>query len=238
MDELETKKIINVLEYFTCTSELKEISRQGWLDWGIDKNKAEKVASHVCGTQQLAFAIWSEFDVPVNIDRVILMLAFHETDETVIGDIPRIHELRKYKADMAKIAVKSMTENLTKNSYIRDLIKEYEENTSPEAKYAKFIDKLECDLQCKIYGEEVSVDVKNQENNVSAKAPLVIKLIDEGKSFSEMWMEYGRASYNYPQEFNIISEYAEHADLHKIKDEHINKAKEEIKAYLDSVIKQ
>lgn len=236
MDDLQIEKIRKALGFYLSASELKDIPRTGWLYWGIDKNRAETVASHVTGTQQLAFAIWSEFDIPVNIDRVIAMLAFHETEETVIGDIPIVHELKTHKGEIGKIAVSSMTDNLKRKDYIRGLINEFEERKTSEAKYATFIDKLECDLQSKVYDEENLVDVHDQENNEIAKIPFYVDLIEKGKGFSGLWMEYGRTFYNYPEEFNAISEYAEHTDMHEIKDEIINKAKEEVQAYLDSLI--
>ena len=235
MERNELEKIRNVLEYYTSMNELKEIPRTGWLNWGIDENRAEKVASHVYGTQILAFAIWSEFDIPVNIDRVTAMLAHHETEEPVIGDIPLIHDLKKYKDEMGKIAVASITENMAKKNYVRDLVKEFEERQTPEAKFAKFIDKLECDLQSGLYGEEDLVDVNDQDDNESSRVPLVAKLLEEGKSFGEMWMEFGRGIYNYPKEFNDISLYAEENNMHEIKEKHLGKAKQKVKQFVDSV---
>ena len=237
MDKSELKKIKNILEYYLSIGDLKEIPRTGWLNWGIDSNRAEKVADHTLLTQHLAYAIWSEYDIPVNIDRVISMLAFHEIGEPVIGDIPLVHDLRDYKDEMENIAVNSITEHLYKRNYARDLYREFEERKTPEAKFAKFIDKLECDLQSKVYDEENLVDVNDQDSNVSSKVPLVVKLLEEGKSFGEMWMEFGRESYHYPDELNRVSEYAEYNDLHSIKNNHLGYAKKKVKDYLDSIKK-
>ena len=52
-----------------------------------------------------------------------------------------------------------------------------------------------------------------------------------------MWMEFGRIVYNYPEEFNNISEYAEVNDLHELRDNNINKGKQKVKEYLDEIIK-
>ena len=232
------ERIINVLKFYLSMTALKDVSRTGWLAWNVQRERIESVPDHVYGTQQLAYAIWSEFNVPVNIDRVILMLTFHETEEAVIDDIPLIHELRKYKSTMGKIAVASLTTGLSQKDYIRNLIKEFETRKTPEAKFAKYIDKLECDLQSKIYDEENTIDLKSQENNPSAHAALVIKLLNEGKSFSEMWMEFGRETYHYPDVFNRISEYAEVNNLHDIRNNHINKIKSKVKAYVDAVKKR
>lgn len=235
MEKIDKETVKKILEFYLSMNTLKDIPRTGWLDWSVNRDRIESVADHVYGTQQLAYVIWSEFDVPVNIDRVLAMLAFHETEEPVIGDIPLVHDLKKYKKEMGEIAVDNLVSKLSKNTYIRNLIAEFEECKTPEAKFAKYVDKLECDLQSKIYDEEDTVDVNDQENNASSKVPLVKQLLDEGKSFGEMWMEFGRNVYNYPQEFNDVSEYAEKNNLHDIRDNNVEEAKNKVKEYLNKI---
>ncbi len=225
-------RIKNTLKFYLSMNSLKDVPRTGWLDWNVKREHIESVPDHVYGTIQLAYAIWSEFEVPVNIDRVIAMLAFHETEETIFGDMPLVHELKQYKSTMGKIAVDSLTAKMTQKDYIRSLITEFEEKKTPEAKFAKYIDKLECDIQSKIYDEENTVDLNHQENNPSAHVPLVVKLLSEGRSFSEMWMEFGRDVYHYPCEFEDISKYAEKNNLHDLKNDHIGKIKSRVKAYV------
>ena len=233
MEKTKINKIKDALKFYLTMTLLKDVPRTGWLNWNVKRDRIESVADHTFGAQQLAYAIWSEFDIPVNFDRVIAMLSFHETEETVIGDIPLVHDLKKYKKEMGQVAVSSLTEPMTKKDYIRGLIAEFEECKTKEAKFAKFIDKLECDLQSKIYDEECEIDLNDQENNPSAHVELVEKLLGEGKTFSEMWMEFGRGIYNYPEEFNDISTYAEGSNLHEIRENNINESKEKVKTYLD-----
>lgn len=237
MEKTRIEKIENALKYYLSMTALKDVERTGWNDWGVKRNRIESVAEHVFGTQQLAIAIWSEFELSINIDKVITMLAVHETEEPVIGDIPLVHDLKEYKKDMGKIAVKSLTEPMTYNKYIRNLVNEFEEQKTPEAKYAKFIDKLECDIQSKLYSEENTVDLNHQETNASYNHPLVQKLLGEGKSFGEMWMEFGRNTYNYPIYFNNVSEYAEENNLHSIRENNIYNIKQEVNEYLNTVRK-
>ena len=151
MKKITVTKITKALDFYLSMTSLKEVERSGWLDWGVKRNRIESVAEHVYGTQQLAYAIWSEFDILVNIDRVIAMLAVHETEEPIIGDISLASDLRKYKKEIGKIATESILDGMKRKSYVQDLIDEFEEGKTPEAKYAKFIDKLECDIQAKLY---------------------------------------------------------------------------------------
>ena len=41
----------------------------------------------------------------------------------------------------------------------------------------------------------------------------VKKLLEEGKTWSEMWMEFGRNRYSYDENFREVSEYAEKNDI-------------------------
>jgi 5'-deoxynucleotidase YfbR-like HD superfamily hydrolase len=233
--EARERKIRNSLSFTLCMMQLNNLKKTGWTRWGI--NDPENVGSHVYSTIQLAIGIWSEFDVPVDIERVIVMLAVHETEEPVICDIPLEHDLRKYKKEIGKIAVESMTDCLNRKHYILGLIKEFEAGETKEAKFARYIDKLQYDIMAKVYDEENKVDLNNQEGNPSAKVPNVKRLLDQGKSFSETWMGYGREIFNYPDYLAEISLYAETHNLHEIISSHLEKAKGKVKRYLDSVKK-
>ena len=235
--ENKKTKIENTLIYYLIESSLKDVERTGWKDWHVKRHRLESVSDHVFATQQLAFAVWSEFDIPVNIDRVIAMLAFHETEEPVIGDLSLASDLKKYKTKMGEIAVTSVLSNMAKKDYVLSLVREFEEQKTPEAKFAKFIDKLECDITSKLYDEDSIIDLNNQENNKSSKIPLVVELLSEGKSFSQMWMGLGRRVYNYPEEFMDILQYAEDNDLHELRDEALEKSKAKVKAFLDTIVK-
>ena len=80
-------KIKTILDYYILTSKLKDVIRSGWKAWGVKRERLESVAEHIYGTCMLAVAIWSETLPEVNISEVIMMLALHETEEVIIGDI-------------------------------------------------------------------------------------------------------------------------------------------------------
>ena len=48
---------------------------------------------------------------------------------------------------------------------VEKLIDEFNSKQSDEAKFAYFCDKLECDLQSKVYDEEMCIDLSHQQNN-------------------------------------------------------------------------
>ncbi|MCF0111114.1 MAG: hypothetical protein HUJ58_04370, partial [Erysipelotrichaceae bacterium] len=78
-----------------------------------------------------------------------------------------------------------------------------------EALFAYQCDKLECDLQCKLYDEEKCVDLTKQENNDITRHPLVQQyLLEEGLSWGEMWLKFGQSMYPYDENFLAVSNYA------------------------------
>ena len=86
----------SVIEFYVLCNKLKNIVRTGWKDWGVKRERVESVAEHIYGVQMLAIAMWSEYKYPIDIAKVIMMLAIHELEEVVIGD------LTKFQIDKAQ----------------------------------------------------------------------------------------------------------------------------------------
>jgi putative hydrolase of HD superfamily len=211
------KKAKKVLEYYVLTNKLKDVIRTGWINWGVDRNRVESVAEHVYGVSQLALVMWSEYNYDVDINKVALMIAVHELEETVIGDLTQFQISREEKARIGHEAVNEILSGLNMGDKIKEMILEFDERKTKEAKFAYMCDKLECDLQCKLYDEEVCVDLDTQQNNKTFYDPNVQRLLNEGKCWSEMWMEFGRDKYDYDDNFREVSECAERNELKKSK---------------------
>ena len=69
-------------------------------------------------------------------------------------------------------------------------------------------DKLECDLQCKLYDEEGCVDLNKQDGNNTLNNKIVHELLVSGASWSEMWLKFGQQVYSYDENFRSVSNYA------------------------------
>ena len=69
-------------------------------------------------------------------------------------------------------------------------------------------DKLECDLQCKLYDEDGCVDLNKQDGNNTLNNKIVHDLLASGSSWSEMWLKFGQEIYPYDDNFRSISNYA------------------------------
>jgi 5'-deoxynucleotidase YfbR-like HD superfamily hydrolase len=91
---------------------------------------------------------------------------------------------------------------------IENIFLEFDEHKTKESQFAYQCDKLECDLQCKLYDEEhcVEIDVEKDKDNVHDNT--VMKLFEQGKSWSEMWLIFGQMRHNYDKNFMAVSNYA------------------------------
>lgn len=150
----------------------------------------------------------SEFEYDIDIMKVIYMLALHELGETIIGDLTQFQISKEEKMKIEHKAVHKILKDLLDREEIEKLYLEFDDRKTKEAVFAHFCDKLECDLQCRLYDEEECVDLNNQEGNDTVNDPTVRKYLNTGKSWSEMWLEFGQERYNYDENFKSVSEYA------------------------------
>lgn len=203
----------NVIEYYVLCNKLKDIVRTGWKDWKVKRKRIESVAEHIYGTQMLAIAIYSEYKYDIDIKKVILMLALHELEEIKIGDLIPFQITKEDKKKIGKIAVEDIVKNLNIKEDIKDLIDEFDERITKEALFAHHIDKLEANIQCKLYDEENCVDLNNQDNNKLYHIEEVQKYIESTKSWSETWIDFDKTRHNYDNNFKAILDYVKENDI-------------------------
>ena len=198
----------NVINYYVLCNKLKNVIRTGWKDWSVNKDRLESVAEHIYGTQMLAIAMKSEFEYDIDIIKVIYMLAIHELGETVIGDITEFQLSKEEKTKKEHEAVHIILNNLLDGDEIEKLFLEFDEHETPESKFAYQCDKLECDLQCKLYDLEGCVDLTKQQSCNAAENEQVQELLRTGKTWSDMWLQYDLDHIPYDDNFKSVSKYA------------------------------
>ena len=197
----------NVIKYYVLCNKLKNVIRTGWMDWKVQRDRIESVAEHIFGVQMLAIAMKSEFEYDIDIMKVIYMLAIHELGETVIGDLTQFQIDKIQKEKIEHEAVHKILSSLIDGEQIEKLFLEFDAHETPEAMFAYQCDKLECDIQCKLYDLEKCVDLSHQEGNNTTNDETVKKLLDSGKSWSDMWLEFGQSRYPYDENFLAVSNY-------------------------------
>ncbi len=211
----------NVINYYVICNKLKNVIRTGWKDWNVNRERVESVAEHIFSVQMLAIAMKSEYQYDIDILKVIFMLAIHELGETVIGDLTQFEISREEKEKKEHEAVSKILSNLIDGKQIEQLFLEFDSHKTKEAIFAYQCDKLECDLQCKLYDEEGCVDLNKQEGNDTMKNSHVQNLLQEGNNWSEMWLKFGQQVYPYDENFIAVSNYALNNNISKYKVKHI-----------------
>lgn len=167
------------------------------------------MAEHIYGVQMLAIAMALEYDYDVDLMKVIMMLAVHELEEVAIGDIIPFEMSLEEKKARGQAVVAEMLGGLQGGDKIQELFEEYYEQRTPEAKFAKWCDRLEADLQMKIYDEEGRVDLVEQDGNAMLADEEVREAAKGKNSASAIWLEYNRRKNGYDENFLAVSRYAE-----------------------------
>ena len=157
----DIKKIIDL--YFV-TNKLKTLLREGWLNWQVENTRVESIAEHIYGTLMLAVSICANTSQDIDLNKVALMLALHEVEEIIIGDIAFFDiDKQKTKKEDGKRAVEKVFENCANKQEFLSIIAEFEECETKEAKFARACDKFEADLQAYLYRNNFNYDKVNPE---------------------------------------------------------------------------
>ena len=205
----------NVINYYVLCNKLKNVIRTGWLDWNVTRDRVESIAEHIFGVQMLAIAMKSEYEYDIDLTKVIFMLAIHELGEIIIGDLTQFQITKDEKIKLEHKAVHDILDSLISGEEIEKLFLEFDEKKTSEAIFAYQCDKLECDIQSKLYDEENCVDLNNQEGNPTINNQKVQALLEKEKSWSGMWLTFGQETYNYDENFTSVSNFAKENNISK-----------------------
>lgn len=214
------KKVKNLLQFYLLATELKDKIRSGWKVWNIDRERVESIAEHIYGTCILAISIDSQFELDIDLYKVVIMLILHEIEEIKIGDLTPFDKVTKEeKRKLGKQAVEEILSTLDKKVQYIELIEEFENMQTKESIVAKMCDKLEADIQCKLYCEENCIDINKKENAHLLKDSRVQKLLQNGeKTVADLFIENDRQIYT-EKVFDEIANYIKSNDLLKLKEE-------------------
>tara|TARA_B100001146_G_scaffold119472_1_gene105011 strand:+ start:225 stop:674 length:450 start_codon:yes stop_codon:yes gene_type:complete len=120
---------------------LKDVIRAGWIRAGV-KNP-ESVAAHSWGMALLATQICPD---DLNIQRVLELCILHDIAEVHVGDItPHDNVSDEEKHRRESEAIQQMGVEAA------DAFAEYEAQESAEARFVRYLDKLDMALQAEIY---------------------------------------------------------------------------------------
>ncbi|WP_064609405.1 HD domain-containing protein [Photobacterium sp. J15] len=138
-------KLEGVLTFLRAAEQLKNTMRSAYTSEG----RQESTAEH---TWRLCLMVMMfEHDFPdIDITRLLKMCIIHDLGEAISGDIPAIEQVPgQHKALQERLDLQQLIKPLPGylQQDILSLWDEYEQASSPEAKLAKAMDKLETLLQ-------------------------------------------------------------------------------------------
>lgn len=205
----------NVIKYYMLCNTLKDVIRTGWKKWNVERERIESVAEHVFGVQQLAIAIFYEYEYTLDLKKVIMMLAVHELEEVGIGDLTQFDISEEEKQDIGHKVVHKILSEVIEAPDIENLIFEFDERKTEEALFAHLCDKLEGDIQCKIYDEENTVNIKEQLSNPIFEDEYVKTVTEnkENRTWSNLWLSVTKEKYVYDINFQNLWKYIYKNDI-------------------------
>ncbi|XP_034838458.1 5'-deoxynucleotidase HDDC2 [Maniola hyperantus] len=158
---VESKRI---LEFLELVGRLKHVKRTGWVI--CDVEDCESIAGHMYRMGMMTFLL-TEDNNPTKLDRFrcLQIALIHDLAECIVGDITPhcgvTPEEKHRREDEAMKTIAELTGMAGDRMY--DLYKEYEYQSSPEAKFAKDLDRYDMILQAFEYEKRENKPKKLEE---------------------------------------------------------------------------
>ena len=97
----------------------------------------------------------------LNAEKVLRMALVHDLGEAYVGDItPSDNVPKSDKSEREHAALKRILGKLPNGEDLLDIWLEYEQQSSPEAKFVKRIDRLELALQAAVYEHQGLIEAR------------------------------------------------------------------------------
>jgi len=142
-----------ILDFFKTAVNLKNISRQGWIN-KLSLKHPESVSDHSYSMAIMGMVI-SDLE-NYNSEKILKMILLHDLTESKIGDYTPNQISKENKIKIENNAYDEIINALPdaiKLQYAQ-IWEEYQKQESPESKIVHQIDKLEMTLQAKMYQKE------------------------------------------------------------------------------------
>ena len=189
----------SAINFYLLATKLKYKIRSGWDNkhWNIKGDRLESVAEHIYGTCILAIGLDSEFNLGIDLNKVIKMLVIHELGEVLIPDITPFDGITKEeKKQVEHVAFKEVLGSLIKTDELYALFAEFDAEKTVEAKVAHYCDKLEADIQAKVYQDMgLHHSLEKKKKNVVFTSPKAKEMLENAKTPFDIWYEWDKDIY-------------------------------------------
>ena len=194
-----------IINFYMIANKLKEKIRTGWLEIDVSSERLESVAEHIYGCLMLAIAIDSEYELNIDMYKVLKMLSLHELEETIMKDYTiRDNITKDEKKKKGKECVIKATEGMIKQEEIVTLLDEFNAHLSKESIFCYHIDKIECDFQAKIYDLKGKIKLEKMLEDLEYFGEEANIIKDKINYPSDVWIEYDKNKYKDDKIFETL----------------------------------
>ena len=211
-------KAKRIIDFYLYVNKLKYKIRTGFVEIGITKERLESVAEHIYGCLMLSIAIDSEYDLNIDMYKVLKMLTIHELDEVLKPDFTLRSGITK--EEKLKIGVESVdivASTLSSKDELISLVNEFNEGKTKEAKFCYLIDKMECDMQAKVYDLEGNFLIEKAKKDLVYYGSSAKEIEKNAKVASDYWILYDKPKFKNDKIFKLLCD-----ELLKIKSDEIS----------------
>ncbi len=151
---MNIKDLKKILKVFLTLQWAKELPRQGFIAMGFKRNEADSVAAHSFSTSLLAYFLAKQLKKEgqkIDPEKVLKMGLVHDIGETIVGDVGTFVKgmAGGVFKDIEEEGVKALVKGLDFKEEIIDLVSEYNDRKTLEARVVKAADNLDALAQAK-----------------------------------------------------------------------------------------
>ena len=151
---MKKENLKKILKVFLTLQWAKELPRQGFIALGFKRNEADSVAAHSWTTSILVYLLASEIaknGVKIDVNKAVKMALFHDMAETIVGDVGTFVKgmAQGAFAPIEEEGLKWLVNELPQKKEIIELVEEYMQRKTLEARICKVADNLDALAQAK-----------------------------------------------------------------------------------------
>ena len=151
---MKVQDLKKILKVFLTLQWAKELPRQGFIAMGFKRNEADSVAAHSFSTALLAYFLARNLQkegIKIDPDKVLKMGLVHDVGETIVGDVGTFVKgmAGGVFKNIEEEGVKALVGELDSKDEIIELVTEYNDRETLEARVVKAADNLDALAQAK-----------------------------------------------------------------------------------------
>ena len=198
-------KAKRIIDFYLYVNKLKYKIRTGFVEIGITKERLESVAEHIYGCLMLSIAVDSEYNLNIDMYKVLKMLTIHELDEVLKPDFTlRSGITKEEKIKIGTESVNIVSSTLSSRDELISLVNEFNEGKTKEARFCYLIDKMECDMQAKVYDLDGNFLIEKAKEDLVYYGSSAKKIEKDAKTASDYWILYDKPKFKNDKIFKLL----------------------------------